>query len=74
MHVQAFLSYCDAQSFGGGGFGAYLVAWCGRMGRGVTDLNAVRGRAATRKAAVEGNLTFIREERRRLKWQAFETH
>ena len=37
------------------------------MGRGVVDLNAVRGSGSGRRAAVEGNVRFINQERDRLR-------
>ena len=63
----AFVAYCDSASFGGGTFGAFLVGWLGRMGRGVVDLNAQRGSGAGRREGIRGNEAFIREQRQLLR-------
>ena len=64
---QAFIAYTDSTSFGTSTFASFLIAWGGRMGRGIIDLNTVRGSGSGRRAAVEGNVRFINQERDRLR-------
>ena len=66
---RAFLAYCDSVKFGSGDFGAFLVSWLGRMGRGVVDLNQLRGSGIGRREAVERNEAYIREQRQELREQ-----
>ena len=64
---RAFLAYCDSSAFGKGGFGKFLTGWLARRGRGVVDLNSVRGSGATRGDVVRGNEAFIKKERDELR-------
>jgi len=63
---EAFAAYCDSAYYGKGTFGSFLTTWAARRGRGVVDLNAVRG-SGSRRDAVTGNEKFIREERKRVR-------
>jgi len=63
---RAFVAYCNSLEFGRGTFATFLPRWLSRLGRKAIDLSTVRGRG-DRRAAVEGNLAFIAEERRLLR-------
>ena len=65
---KAFIAYCDTPNFGKGTFATFLVAWAGRMGRGVSDLNSVRLKSGSaRRDLLARNEKFINEERERVR-------
>ena len=65
---RAFVAYVDSSQFGTKSFGTFLVGWLAELQpQPVANLLAVGGRGQQRTAAVEGNLTFIREERSQLR-------
>jgi len=61
---RAFVAYVDSSEFGSGSFDTFLVTWLGQLEpQPVVNLLTVANSGTQRRAAVEGNLAFIRQER-----------
>ena len=64
---RAFVAYVDSSDFGTGSFESFLRIWLGQLQPPVADLFTVTNSGTQRIAAIEGNLSFIREERVRIR-------
>jgi hypothetical protein len=64
---RAFVAYVDSSDFGTSSFESFLRTWLGQLQPPVVDLLTVTNSGTLRTAAIEGNLSFIREERVRIR-------